>query len=403
MRRPLPCLALLAGTVGFVVAVILFMAAGASRDLIVSAAVAVAVLWAGVAVGASEGHERRLKVVMGDAGAGRESAMRTIEGWFWFPPDTTRCFGSVEIGARDLHLTLRDSPRDLAAPSESVVIHGESLDGEELSLLRVFVTNRKDWVSFGHNRERYRASVLLIGTHVLAESELRFDRASLRLRGLTEWMSASSHGRTGLGMPRELAGGSAPSGLPLVGRLIDRLRARRRGQRDPEALPTPLKVPLNGATLTLGFTREQALERNRETTTYHAEAMFELSTPLSLDRWDEWLRPLQDLLVFATREQVAIESFVATLFDPADTARAPSRNPLRRRRPRLGARRGRGRPGAGGRGARARHRALSTPAPAARCPSRLHRLDARSLLRPPWRARRRRSVSLRHAQHAHHL
>lgn len=68
---------------------------------------------------------------------------RTIEGWFWFPPSKEQAFGTVEIRPHDLRLTLRDSPRSRDDVNEMTVIHGESLDGKELTVLGAFVTNRR--------------------------------------------------------------------------------------------------------------------------------------------------------------------------------------------------------------------------------------------------------------------
>jgi hypothetical protein len=73
-----------------------------------------------------------------------------------------------------------------------------------------------------------------------------------------------------------------------------------------------LDVAIDDACLTVGFDRQQSFEPYSRTTRYRGVATVELSAPLPLPQWGEsWVRPLTDLLVFATREQIVVESFVA--------------------------------------------------------------------------------------------
>ena len=236
---------------------------------------------------------------------------RQIDGWFWFPPARERAFGTIELRPRDLRLTLRDSARPQGAWREWAVIHGESLDGKELTILGAFVTSRNDYANYDHNVERYRFNALLIGAHVLDGAELVFKRGVFHLRGLREWMSSDWHGRAPYAFERLVA--APPRGLR---RRFAAWRARRQDDSDPDELPHPLEVSLPGATLKLAYERSEGGTRFEEQTIYDASAVVELDTALPLDRWrEEWGRPLLDLIVFATREQVVVERFDAIVFD----------------------------------------------------------------------------------------
>jgi hypothetical protein len=237
--------------------------------------------------------------------------VRPMDGWFWFPPARERAFGTIEIRPRDLRLTLRDSARPQEEWRELAVIHGESLDGKELTILGAFVTGRHDYLNYGHNIERYRFNALLIGAHVLDEAELVFNRGVVHLRGLREWMSASWQGRAPYAFQQLVA--APPRGLR---QRFTAWRERRRDDSDPDSLPHPLEVSLPGATLKFAYERRVGGPRFEQQTIYDASAVVELDTPLQLDRWrEEWVRPLLDLLVFATREQVVVERFDAIVFD----------------------------------------------------------------------------------------
>jgi ApeA N-terminal domain 1 len=210
-----------------------------------------------------------------------------------------------------LLLRLRDSPRSQDEREGMVVIHGESLDGKALTALRAFVTRRNDHISFGHNVEEFRFNTLLIGSHVMDETELVFGRAVLHLRGLKEWMNAPWDGSA----PYDLGELLEPSGS---GDPSQPERERRQDtDADPADLPHPLEVPVDGATVKFAFERQSHFGRFGRQTRYDAAADVELTEPMPLDRWrEEWSRPLVDLLVFATREQVVVERFAAIIDDP---------------------------------------------------------------------------------------
>jgi hypothetical protein len=203
--------------------------------------------------------------------------LRTIEGWFRFPPGSETAFGTLEIRPRDLRLKLRESPRPWEERDEqATVIHGDSLDGKPLTLLGAFATRRSNDV------EEFRFNGLLIGIHVMDERELVFARGLIHLRGLREWLSEGHSGGSSL---------------------------RR---KDREELPDPLELTIEHATVSLAYTKHTSLSPFQDTVSVDAQALIDLNEPLPVGEWREkWVRPLQNFLVFATREQVVVESFHA--------------------------------------------------------------------------------------------
>jgi hypothetical protein len=239
--------------------------------------------------------------------------VRVIEGWFWFPPATDSSFGTLELRRRDLRLRLRDS---LDTDMDGfVVIHGEGLSGEVITVLDAYVSHRQI-SSFGHNTADYRANGVVLGIHVLGAHELRFARARLHVRGLTEWLAT----------PGPAADGQWQRGLaPLppiegddsrIGRGLAWIRSRWRGDKSGGGERRELKTMIGDAELTLGFEHRREHDRYSQTTRQRGAATIELTAPIPLTEWIEaWIRPLTDLLVFATREQIVVESFVALLED----------------------------------------------------------------------------------------
>jgi len=257
-------------------------------------------------------------VTHGTVGGVVVDGKRTIEGVWWTPGEQARSYGTLTVERRAVTLMLCDSSRPgPPAPDDVGVLHGESLDGQPLTLLDAFTIHRRDWITSGHNVERLTAGTLLIGAEVTAADELVFARAVLRLRGLREWMSASSlslDGRHSVVGPRQHFQTPTPRrGWREHMRRWSRDRHRRRREQAP-----PLVVHVQGAALTFGFTREAGGTPFRDVSEYDAEILLELDTAAPLPEWSErWLRPLVDLLVLANREQCVIESFVAVIDEPA--------------------------------------------------------------------------------------
>ena len=247
-------------------------------------------------------------------------AARTIEGWFWFPPDRERAFGTLKLEPRALRLRLRDSPKPEFAPrDELTVIHGESLKGEDLTMLGASRSGRNGELTSGHNVERYRGHTVLIGAHVLREDELILDRATIQLRGMTEWMSDGSHGVSPYAAPRVVR--PAPRRLRRLGAWWKRRRTRDRHPRR-EGVPKPLEVPLDGATLTLSYDIGTSYREYEETTRLRAFAAVTFPSPMSLTEWrEQWSRPLLDIFVFVTREQIVTERLTISNYNDGRLAR----------------------------------------------------------------------------------
>jgi hypothetical protein len=249
---------------------------------------------------------------------------RVIDGVFWTPGEGKRSYGTLAIERRRLTLTLMDSTR-MPRLNGLGVMHGESLDGKPLTLLDAFTIQRSDWHGAAeHNRERLRVGTILIGTQVMAPEQLVFAKGVIRLRGLREWMSQpvpTPDGRLIGSSPRRLFERPHPQPPPR-GRWA-RLRRRWRDWRPGATAADPerdhrLVVSVDEATVTFGFTKVAGGTEFHDSTDYEAEIMIELAQASPLPEWSErWLRPLQDLLVFAMREQCVIESFVAVIEDPA--------------------------------------------------------------------------------------
>jgi hypothetical protein len=209
---------------------------------------------------------------------------REIDGCWWFPPSDARAYGTLRITRREIRLKLVDSAGPLDT-QEMLVVHGEDLEGNPITLLDAYVTNSTRYVGAGHNVERLRANAVLIGAHVMSADDVSFTKARIRYRGLREWMTT---------------------------------RWRRYAAFKGEQ-PQSLAIEDATARLTLCLERSEHLDpiRAEELTQWSAYVDVELDDPISFPEWSElWIRPLLDLLVFATREQVVIESLNAISIDP---------------------------------------------------------------------------------------
>jgi ApeA-like protein len=214
----------------------------------------------------------------------------TAEGYFWLPGESRRFYGRVEYALStgvqlhlfDTNLTQwePDGPR---GPSKVAVLHGEELGGRPLTLLDVYP---QKWSHVGLRREGGDvidgfAETLLKGAHLLRRDELTVSLASCSLHGLREF----------------LTGGLVDGGLLSAPK--DAFRA--------DTLPVEL-----GPCVQLLFLAERShnLDRIKESREVLARAQWTFDPPLALTQLeDEFLRPLQDLILFATRRQ----SYIASL------------------------------------------------------------------------------------------
>src|SRR5688500_16201916 len=76
------------------------------------------------------------------------------------------------------------------------------------------------------------------------------------------------------------------------------------------------EVAFEGASMRFGYERPAHSSGFQEVVDYDAALDIELDEPQPLDEWrEQWLRPLLDVLVFATREQVVVEGCKAIIYD----------------------------------------------------------------------------------------
>ncbi|MGW0731877.1 ApeA N-terminal domain 1-containing protein [Streptomyces sp. NPDC002851] len=132
--------------------------------------------------------------------ANREQQTAYVGEW-WLPerPDHVM-HGTLKFGARYPELELYDRPSSHGGgdsePFEPPVIHGHSM-GTKLTLLKNVQTGATT-VGQGEHRRVHRfliVGTVLIGDSRLGEEDLQFNRASLRLANLDEWVNRSPYNR----------------------------------------------------------------------------------------------------------------------------------------------------------------------------------------------------------------
>ncbi|HWA53743.1 MAG TPA: HEPN domain-containing protein [Solirubrobacterales bacterium] len=212
-----------------------------------------------------------------------------VEGYFWLPGHSKRFYGRIEhalpVGVQ-LHLFDTDltqwEPDGPRGPGKIEVLHGEELGGRPLTLLEVFPQR---WSHAGLRGDGGDVidgftETLLRGTHVSRRDELMVSLASCSLHGLREF----------------LTGGLVDGGV-LAAPVADS-RA--------DTLPIDLGA---GVQLLLVAERAHNLNRTKESREVLARAQWTFDPPLTLTRLEEgYLRPLRDLILFATRRQSYITS-----------------------------------------------------------------------------------------------
>jgi hypothetical protein len=213
-----------------------------------------------------------------------------IEGYFWLPGNSRRFYGRVEhdvstgvqVHFFDTNLTQwePDGPR---GPGKIDVLHGEELGGRPLTLLEVYPQH---WSHRGGLRQEGGdvidgfAQTLLKGGHLHDRDNLSVALASSSLCGLREFLTGGLVDGGLLSAPYEDLGADT------------------------------LSVELgSSAQLLLVAERAHHLDRTRESREVSARAQWSFDPPITLSQLeDEYLRPLQDLILFATRRQSYITS-----------------------------------------------------------------------------------------------
>ena len=212
-----------------------------------------------------------------------------IEGYFWLPDNQHRFYGKIDYDAAagvrlhffDTNLTRwdRGGPQ---GPGKIAVLHGEELAGRPLTLLAVYLTN---WSYQGFGRDGGDsidafAETVLQGIHVGDKQELAGPLVTSSLRGLREF----------------LIGGMVDGGPLSV--------------PDEDLAADTLPVDLGeGASLLLVANRRHRFDRNRKDADIVASAQWSLDPAMPISRLErDYLQPLQDLILFATRSQSYVTS-----------------------------------------------------------------------------------------------
>ncbi|MCA1707305.1 MAG: hypothetical protein LC808_30185 [Actinobacteria bacterium] len=218
---------------------------------------------------------------------------------FWWRPD--RNGRPPDDGSRPpSHGTLRFTPDhgveltvfDLLGdlnPLQGVgrlpALFGETLDHKPCVLFDALPLNQSGDLSGAHHRLVLRGHQFVFGEHVSDPNGVESKVFDVRLRGLRQWLT--------------------------TGHCVESGQVRHGLSR--EGTPGGLSIELPGSQLTLGFDWS---ERGGQVTEEHATATFAFEEPVALNEFvANWLQPLQDLMVLATREQSVLESLRIQRYD----------------------------------------------------------------------------------------
>jgi len=170
-----------------------------------------------------------------------------------------------------------------ATPLQVPFVHGVSFGGKPITLLELVASQHTGQLFGGYSRDELRASWLLEGVHVDSSEALVLERARVRYRGLSEWLAEPAVTENG---------------------------------RD---LLESVEVNAAGARISFGFDRvDQKPSRFESRQKRLGTALFEFPSPVSLkDCVQDWVGAVQDLLVFATREQSLVEAVTVSFWDPS--------------------------------------------------------------------------------------
>jgi hypothetical protein len=232
-----------------------------------------------------------------------------IWGRWWLPDHDERLSGRLAFDRVDGgELTLIGDFSDLPASAWSrPALFGESFDGEKLTLLKPFWRNRPPRISglsLPVNRTLVGSLTLVRGAHVKSAEAFEIRRAVIRLQGL-----------------RALC---LKPPIPLVG-----ITQGFIGPAEEEAQNRTVEV--DGGRLTFAYETFETRSRFGRTLEEDVEVRLELAEAVDLEEFEEaWLLPLQDLVIFASREPTVLESVV--VIQPSDEDVHPA---IRRGNPQL--------------------------------------------------------------------
>jgi hypothetical protein len=216
-----------------------------------------------------------------------------IEGRFWLPTDRHRSYGRIDYDAEhgirlhlvDTNLTQWDDGSGPRGPGPVEVLLGESLGGQPLTVLGFYTTK---WTYHGLGPGGGDvldgfAQRVLRGIHARSDNDLAAPSVTCSLYGLREFLVGG-----------EVDGGPLP-------RPTDPHRA--------EMLSVDIA---EGITLLLSAARQEHFNLEQESSEVRANAQWNLDPPLPLPRLErDYIRPLQDLILFATRRQSYVTGLTA--------------------------------------------------------------------------------------------
>jgi hypothetical protein len=217
----------------------------------------------------------------------KETEIREIEGRFWQPDSSQKFYGRISFARDDglrVHFVGADlgqsAPNGLPRPARSPVLFGEDLANAPLTLLGFVPLNWRyhGWPGTQNNVIDGRADRLLIGGHFSTTREAVAALAHASLHGL-----------------EELLIGTRIEGGPL-----------RRPQSDMDSDFLSVDAG-SGVALLLIVTR---IPLSAERSELRATSQWTCDPPIAFEDLEgNYLEPLRDLVLFATRQQSFIKSF----------------------------------------------------------------------------------------------
>ena len=174
----------------------------------------------------------------------------------------------------------------MSGPSSLAVLHGATLKGRPCTLFDPLLQERTGELFSGHSQERWLSNLLFHGAHVSNLADFSFRRARVGLRGLAEWLNEPWSDAD----PRSFKG-IAKEGI--------------------------VEIQLNGARLLFQEGETTKTEAFSKHTEVDFTALFEFDDPITFpDLHDRFIRPLHDLLILGTNEEIHVEEI--TLLIPED-------------------------------------------------------------------------------------
>jgi hypothetical protein len=209
-------------------------------------------------------------------------------------------------------------------------LHGETVDGKQITLLEATLQQHQDYLFGGHEdlptSQVWHANTVIVGAHVDGEDDLRFERCSFSLSGLTEWLTESWNGprffelapvapgqrrprphrrkRARRPRPRRRYGGRRAMLAARARTLASRRRYRR---------TTTISGDFDGARIVASCgTHNQGEGPFRSVTELVSSISVTVPSPIGLTEWDrDWIGPMQDLIVLCNGRPAQLEKLSA--------------------------------------------------------------------------------------------